>query len=58
MDLTDATSGLAQDGALDSADASQIAVGDMLLLSYDVDTGELLQAVIYPQDSGETDAAA
>ena len=58
VDLTDATIGLAQDGALDSADASQIAVGDMLLLSYDVDTGELLQAVIYPQDSGETYAAA
>lgn len=58
VDLTDAMIGLAQDGALDSADASQIAVGDMLLLSYDIDTGELLQAVIYPQDSGETDAAS
>lgn len=58
VDLTDAMIGLARDGALDSADASQIAVGDMLLLSYDADTGELLQAVIYPQSSGETDAAA
>lgn len=57
VDLTDAMIGLAQNGALDGADASQIAVGDMLLLSYDKDTGELLQAVIYPQDSGETDAA-
>ena len=57
VDMTDAMIGLAQNGALDGADASQIAVGDMLLLSYDKDTGELLQAVIYPQDSGETDAA-
>ena len=48
VDLTDAMIGLAQNGALDGADASQIAVGDMLLLSHDKDTGELLQAVIYP----------
>lgn len=54
-DLTGASLLLAQDGALTEAQASQIAVGDMVVLTYE--GGQLLQAVIYPQDSAGGDAA-
>ena len=54
-ELTGASLLLAQDGALTEAQASQIAVGDMVVLTYE--GGQLLQAVIYPQDSAGGDAA-
>ena len=55
VDLTGAALLLAQDGVLTETDASQVAVGDMLVLTYE--GGQLLQAVLYPQDSGGQDAA-
>lgn len=52
VDLTDAMIALAENDALTQTTGDQIAVGDMLLLSYSGST--LLQAVIYQQSAPQS----